>query len=254
MMPPTRLALFALATLFCGASFTGAQTATAPKTLRTDADVPAPKKDTGRFMKMHESFLARAQSGPVDLLFLGDSITAGWTKAPDVWKRYYGKYNPANFGIGGDGTHHVLWRITNGELDHINPKVVVLMIGTNNSGAYTAESIIKANRAIIDVIKEKLPKTKVLLLAIFPRGPRTSANGVVDDFEGRMTVIDEVNAALAKFDDGKTVRFLNINHVFLDKNGKIPEDIMPDQLHPVVKGYELWAEAMHPLLQEMMKD
>lgn len=220
----------------------------------SDPTVAAPKANNKRFFELHESFLKRAKEGPVGLLFLGDSITEGWRKAPEVWNAYYAKYNVANFGIGGDRTEHVLWRMDNGELDGIKPKVVVLMIGTNNTGANSADQIAAADRKIVQELRRRLPESKVLLLAVFPRGPRKGPDGQVNEADARakMAKIDAVNAELAKLDDGKSVRFLNINAKFL-VDGKIPADIMPDQLHPSAKGYKIWAEAMQPLLDEMMR-
>jgi lysophospholipase L1-like esterase len=242
--------------------------APAPQVTPSAAPAPAPKVDasaaiekkdtTGAFRKKHESFLERGKAGPIGVLMLGDSITEGWGKAPHVYERYYGKMDPANFGIGGDQTQHVIWRIENGELDGIRPKVVVLMLGTNNSGGHTAAEIAAADKKIVEMIRAKLPETKVLLLAIFPRGARKDAKGVVTeaaiaDATKRMAVITAANAELAKLDDGKNVRFLDINAVFLGQDGKIPWQIMPDQLHPTAAGYQLWAEAMQKPLAEMMK-
>ena len=112
--------------------------APASQVVAVDASAPLTKRGNARFYELHASFLKRAKEGPIGLLFLGDSITEGWSKAPEVWTEYYGKYQPANFGIGGDQTQHVIWRITDGELDNIQPKVVVLMLGTNNTGGHTA--------------------------------------------------------------------------------------------------------------------
>jgi beta-glucosidase len=220
-----------------------------------DASAALPKRANARFYELHASFLKRAKEGPVGVLFLGDSITEGWTKAPAVWQEHFGKYQPANFGIGGDQTQHVIWRIEDGELDGIKPKVVVLMIGTNNSGSHSGEQIAAADEKIVGLIRAKLPETKVLLLAIFPRGPRArNKEGVfMDDGVKRMAAITDANARLARLEDGKTVRFLDINQVFLGPDGKIPDAIMPDQLHPNAEGYRLWAEAMQPLLDELMK-
>jgi beta-glucosidase len=223
-----------------------------------DASVGAPKAGNERFFQMHESFLARGQAGPVGLLFLGDSITEGWRKAPHIWEHYFGAYQPANFGIGGDQTQHVIWRIEQGELDGISPKVVVLMIGTNNSAKHTGEEIAAANRRIIELIRAKLPATKVLLLAILPRDARRNADGLITeaaiaDAATRVAANDRANALLAKLDDGVNVRFLNTNAVFLGRDGRIPWTIMPDQLHPTAAGYQLWAEAMTPLLKDMMQ-
>jgi beta-glucosidase len=233
--------------------------AQAPAPAPVDASAPIEKNDpSGRFRKMHESFLARGKEGPIGVLFLGDSITQGWTKAPHIWDAYYGQMQPANFGIGGDQTQHVIWRIANGELDGINPKVVVLMLGTNNSAAHTAEQIAAADRKIVALIRQKLPQTKVLVLAVFPRGAKKDAGGKITeasvaDATKRMAVIDAVNADLAKLEDGKMVRFLNINEVFVGQDGKIPFALMPDQLHPNAAGYQLWADAMKAKLAEMMK-
>jgi beta-glucosidase len=220
------------------------------------AKAPAPPQDPcvaavkpgDAFMQKHESFLKRGKEGPIGLLFIGDSITQGWGGAKEVWSKSYDKYQPANFGIGGDRTQHVLWRIENGELDGISPKVVVLMIGTNNTGGDTAEAIAKADTKIIQAICAKLPKARVLVLGIFPRGNK--ATGELN--AGTMAKIKEVNAVLAKLDDGKTVRYLDLADKFI-VGGKIPMDVMPDQLHPNAKGYQIWAEAMQPLLEEMMK-
>lgn len=245
-----RVALFAAITLL--PAFALAQ-ATAAKAPASDPSTPQEKKDSGKFRQMHESFLKRGKAGPIGVLFLGDSITEGWGKAPEVWNTFYKKYDPANFGIGGDRTEHVLWRIANGELDGIQPKVVVLMIGTNNSGTNTAQQIAAADKKIVEQIQAKLPKTKVLLLAVFPRGPRKGRDGKIDDGAKRMELIKAVNAELSKLDNGKTVRYLDIGPKFLGPDGKIPNDVMPDQLHPNAKGYQIWAEAMQPLLDEMMK-
>jgi len=228
-----------------------AQPAVKPK--GPDASKPAPKKDNGQFLKKHQAFLDRAKAGPIGLLFLGDSITEGWGRAPQVWAKYYEKFQPAHFGIGGDATQDVLWRTDNGELDGISPKVVVLMLGTNNTYGNTAEQIAAADKKIVSELRAKLPQTKVLLLAVFPRGPRKLRDGGMDDGVKKMEIIRAVNAELAKLDDGRMVRYLDIGPKFLDAAGKIPNDVMPDQLHPNVKGYQIWAEAMQPLLEEMMK-
>ena len=161
-----------------------------------------------------------------------------------MWQEHYEKLNAANFGIGGDRTQHVLWRIQEGELDGIKPKVVVLMIGTNNSGS-PAEEITKGVKAIVDQIHAKLPESKLLLLGIFPRSPKAS--------DGARAKLQAVNAELAKLDDGKQTRYLEIWKQFLTDDGELTKDIMPDALHPNEKGYKIWADTMQPLLDEMMK-
>lgn len=223
-----------------------------------DPSAPIARTDKPAFYTLHDEFLARGKSGPIGVLFLGDSITERWKQAPHIWGHYFGKYQPANFGIGGDRTHNVLWRIENGELDGIKPRVVVLMLGTNNTDVHSAEQIAAADRKIVGMIRKKIPGAKVLLLAIFPRDARRNADGLVTeaqvaDAAKRVATIDKANALLAGLDDGKSVRFLNINHVFLGRDGRIPWTIMPDQLHLSPAGYQLWAEAIDKTLAEMME-
>ena len=250
-----------IAGLLAGLFLTAAVRAAAPAAPgpKPDASAAIEKPDpSGRFRKMHESFLARGKGGPIGVLFIGDSITQGWSKAPHVWEHYYGKWQPANFGIGGDQTQHVIWRIENGELDGIRPKVAVLMLGTNNTRTHDAAEIAAANRKIVGLIRAKIQGVKVLVLAVFPRGPRPDKDGKVPAEEvaeaaRKMEIINAVNADLARLDNGSDVRFLDINRVFLGQDGKIPLAIMPDQLHPNAAGYQLWADAMHPTLTALMK-
>jgi len=186
---------------------------------KVDASAPIIKTDSkgvpnAGFVKAHESFLARGKAGPIGLLFVGDSITAGWAgkDRTHIWEAYYGKDLPANFGIGGDQTQHVIWRIENRELDGITPKVTVLMLGTNNTGGNTAAEIAAADKKIVEMIRAKIPGTKVLLLAVFPRGAKKEKDGTIlektiADAAKRMDTINAVNADLAKLDDGKTSAF-----------------------------------------------
>lgn len=217
-----------------------------------DASAAMDRKDYAQFLPLHESFLARGRAGPIGVLFLGDSITNHWHIAPGIWQKYYGPFQAANFGISGDTTQNVIWRIEHGELDGIHPRVVVLLIGTNNSGTNTAAEIFAADRKIVDLIRAKLPATKVLLLAIFPRGPRAK-DGRGPNYAQRMAVIDPVNRQLATLDDGTHVRYLDLGPKFRGPDGRIPDAIMADQVHPTVAGYQIWADAMQPLLLEMMR-
>jgi lysophospholipase L1-like esterase len=207
----------------------------------------APRGGSTNWLARHEGFVAQAQKGGIDLLFMGDSITDGWrTRGSNVWRKSYEPRHAANFGIGGDRTQHVLWRIEHGELDGIKPKVTVLMIGTNNSGSDSPEAIADAIKLIVQEIRAKCPRTKVLLLAVFPR------NRAADKPE-QLATNKKVNELIAKLDDGKNVRFLDINKVFLGPDGKVPREIMPDFLHPNEHGYQLWADAMEPTLAKMLK-
>ena len=214
-------------------------------------DVAAPKmgpdgKPNEGFINAHENFVKIAKEGKVGLLFLGDSITAGWGSKKAVWDKAFGAYKPANFGISGDRTQHVLWRIENGELDGIKPKAAVIMIGTNNSGSDPADGIAKGVTKIVETVRAKSPKTKILLLAVFPRGEKASPNPGRDK-------LAQVNATIAKLDDGKNVFFLDIGSKFLESDGSLTKEIMPDFLHLSEKGYQIWADAISPKLKELMK-
>ena len=216
-------------------------------------DVPAEKygkdgKINPGFIASHAKFVSIAKEGKAQLVFLGDSITAGWggKDKQEIWNKAFGAYTPANFGIGGDRTQHVLWRIQNGELDGIKPKAAVLMIGTNNSGTDSAEGIAKGVTAIVETIRAKQPQAKILLLAVFPRGEKASPNPGRDKLK-------QVNAIIAKLDDGKNVFFLDIGDKFLQPDGSLTKEIMPDFLHLSAAGYQIWADAIGPKLAELMK-
>jgi beta-glucosidase len=215
------------------------------------ANQPAPKIGpdglmNANFAAQHTAFLQRIKGGPIGLLFIGDSITNRWRNdnVRDLWQRFE-KYQPANFGIEGDRTQHVLWRFENGELDGIAPKVVVVMIGTNNMRDYPAEDIIRGDTEIVAEIHRRLPDTKVLLLGIFPRGARAS-----DPARAKIKVI---NAELAKLDDGNKTHFLDLGDRFLDAEGNLTPEMAPDALHPTRLGYQIWADALQPLLDKMMR-
>lgn len=217
------------------------------------ADVAAPKlgpdgQPQAGFVKSHESFVAIAKKGEAQVVFLGDSITAGWNGQKALFEKEYAQYKAANFGIGGDRTQHVLWRVENGEFEGLKPKVVVLMIGTNNSGAAenSVEQVANAVNNIIAAIHKRTPDTKVLLLAIFPRGPGEANN------PGR-TKNKAVNALLAKSADGKKVHYLDISDKFLTADGTLSKEIMPDLLHLNAKGYQIEADAIREKLAELAK-
>jgi lysophospholipase L1-like esterase len=206
------------------------------------AIVPAPG-DTN-WVKRHEGFVQRAKQGDVNILFMGDSITDGWRRQK-LWTEKYEPMKAVDFGIGGDKTEHVLWRMENGELRGIKPKVIVLMIGTNNTGKNSAPEIVEGITAIVKKFRKDLPDSKILLLGVFPRGATA-------DMPIRQKIKD-INAQIAKLDDGKAIKYLDIGDKFLDADGNLPKDIMPDALHPNAKGYQIWADAMNPTLQAMLK-
>lgn len=188
-------------------------------------------------------FNAIAKKGGIDVVFLGDSITEGWRGAgKEVWAKHYAPLKAANFGIGGDRTEHVLWRLQNGNLDGITPKAVVLMIGTNNTGRDSAPQIAEGITAIVKEIRTRTPSTKILLLGIFPRGEKDAR-----------VKIGQINEIIAKLDDGKAVFFLDIGPKFLQPDGKLTREIMPDLLHPGPAGYQIWTDAMQAKLDELLR-
>jgi beta-glucosidase len=198
-----------------------------------------------RDVPRHKQINERAKQGDVDLLFLGDSITQGWEGAgKDVWAKFYGSRKAMNAGIGGDRTQHILWRLDNGNVDGLKPKLAVLMIGTNNSGNNTSEEIAKGVKAIVEKLAVKLPETKVLVLGIFPRG----ANA--DDARRKVNV--GANEIIKTLDDGKKVYYLDIGDKFLQPDGTLSKEIMPDLLHLSPKGYEIWAESIEPKVAELL--
>ena len=216
-------------------------------------DVAAPKFDpkTGEiqtgFANSHKSFVAIAQKGEAQVVFLGDSITAGWNGQKALFEKEYGQYKAANFGIGGDQVQHVLWRVENGEFEGIKPKAVVLMIGTNNAGnpAHTPELIANGIKKIIAAIHQRSPDTKVLLLAVFPRAAKpTDAPRVKNE---------KVNAIIAKFDDGKKVHFFDIGAKFLTADGTLEKSVMPDLLHLNAASYQIEADAIREKLASLAK-
>jgi lysophospholipase L1-like esterase len=219
---------------------------------------PAPKSDPNKpevaqkFLDLHQVFLKDKQEalkkGPIDLVFVGDSITNGWRRDPQntLFNERWGKHNPLNLGIGGDRTQHVLWRLENGEVDGIKPKLVVLLIGTNNLGNKdTAEDTIAGVQAVVAKLREKLPESKILLLAIFPRADKPELS-----LEEK---VRQANESIAKLDDGgKHIKYLDIGPKFLT-DGKLTKDVMPDLLHLSEKGYQIWADAIGATVDEMMR-
>jgi lysophospholipase L1-like esterase len=225
------------------------------------AEPPVPQINTAtnpvprdpKWVLRHESFLRDASNAtPVELVFLGDSITDFWrNRGSNVWNQVYAPRHPLNLGISGDRTEHVLWRIAQGELDGLHPKALVLMIGTNNTGKEkdgksrnTVPQVVEGVQAVVAAVRAKLPETKILLLGIFPRGKF--------DNEQRAQVA-LVNTVIAKLDDGIFVKYLDIGSQFLTADGTLPKDIMPDLLHPNEHGYQIWADAMEPTLAQLLK-
>lgn len=189
-----------------------------------------------------------AAQGNVDLLFLGDSITQGWEgNGKQVWQQFYGHRKALNIGIGGDRTQHVLWRLENGNIKGIKPKVTVLMIGTNNSNRddHTPAEILEGVVAIVNKLRASLPEMKILVVGIFPRG------AAFNDQRGKIL---QVNQALAKLDDGRSVFYVDFGSRLIEADGSISKEIMPDFLHLSEKGYRIWAESIEPMVSRMLGD
>ncbi len=203
---------------------------------------PVPRE--GGWLKRHEGFVAQARQGGIDILFVGDSITDGWRNR-QLWKERYVPLKAADFGISGDRTEHVLWRLQNGELDGIKPKVIVLMIGTNNAGKNSTPEIVESITAIVKEFRARLPESKILLLGVFPRDAQPGTPNRVK--------IKEINSSIAKLDDGKHVKYLDIGDKFLEPDGTMSKEIMPDFLHPNDRGYQIWADAMQETLTSLLK-
>jgi beta-glucosidase len=215
---------------------------------------PAPRGDDW-WKKRQESVNAQVQKGNVDLLLLGDSITHGWDSQKPLWDKYFGKWNTVNAGFSGDRTQHVLWRLENGNIEGIRPKVAMIMIGTNNSNGNdnTAEEIAEGIAAIVCKLRTELPQTKILLLAIFPRGTKEQRDAKTNGaFNPQWAKNDKASQLASRLADGKNVIFLDINKAFLNDKGELPLEVMPDLLHPKEKGYEIWGEAITPTLEKLM--
>jgi lysophospholipase L1-like esterase len=223
---------------------------------KSDNAAIKPATRDGQWMNRHTAINERVKQGSdAQVIFVGDSITQGWEKFPQVWDEYFGKFKPINAGIGGDRTQHVLWRLENGNLSGIKPKVAVVMIGTNNSNKadFTAEQIAEGVEAIVCTLRTKLPETKVLLLAIFPRGSDEQRKDKTQnaDFNSQWAKNDKTSRLASQLADGKMVVYLDINKKFLDKKGILTREVMPDLLHLSEKGYRIWGQAILPTLEKM---
>jgi lysophospholipase L1-like esterase len=255
------------------------------------ADNPAVQK-LNRDIPRHKEFLRRIEQsqGVGDIIFLGDSITNGW-EGQKAWQEHFGSFKPVNLGIGGDQTGHVLWRITDGhELHHLSPKAAVIMIGTNNIGGHSAQQIAGGITAIVEELKRQKPHIKVLVLGVFPRGNAFDAELGLDQItesvkpineelkketpdvkrlnalvrnlrQQRGTIpaanlnkkVAEINVIIANLGDGKTVFYKDIGKEFLNQNGGLSGEIMPDYLHLSAKGYDIWGKAIKADIENLVK-
>jgi beta-glucosidase len=245
------------------------QTNSVPEQSAANAPAPAipapPRPNTAiipqlspPFMRAHTNFVEIAKKGDIDVLFMGDSITDWWRSTgrgsgtngvisyggKAVFEKYFGSMKVANFGIAGDTTQGVLWRLQHGEGEGYKPKAIMLMIGTNNTGRNSPPEITMGVADVVFELRKDFPEAKILLLAIFPRsGPGTRVRAQ----------LDEINKTIATLHDNQHVFYQDIGSKFLADDGSIPRDIMSDGLHPTSKGYEIWAEAVHDTLVSLMQ-
>jgi len=234
--------LFTLLSAACCLSVSPTQAKDAPA---HSAVTPMSRPDAW-WMERHNAMNSRVKQGNVDLLMIGDSITQGWEgPGKKAWDEHFAKRSAVNLGIGGDQTGHVLWRLDNGNIDGLQPKLAVLMIGTNNSHSNTSQQIADGVKAIVEKLRAKLPETKILVLAIFPRG--------ADENDHLRKVNDGANKEISKLADDKMVFFMDIGPKFLAEDGKtLKREVMPDLLHLNEKSYQTWAEAIEPKVKELM--
>lgn len=221
-----------------------------PASARAHSAVESAPRFDGGWQDRHKLLNQRAAEAgeKAQVVFIGDSITQGWEgEGKEVWARYYAHRNAVNLGIGGDRTQHVLWRLDHGNLDGLKPRAAVVMIGTNNSNGEdnTPGQIADGVAAIITKLREKLPGTKILLLAIFPRNENFSAQ------RGKLAMINQV---LQKLADERNIFWVDFGHKFLNSDGTLPHDLMPDYLHLSKKGYEIWAESIEDRLSTIIGD
>jgi len=215
------------------------------------ADRPGPRTDENS-LTAHAQLVEKAKKGRIDVYFVGDSIVRRWGALdyPDLlanWTANFFGWNAANFGWGADRTQHILWRLENGELNGVRPKIIVVLAGTNNVGSQPGgeakiADITRGVKAIVDVCRRKAPEATLILTAIFPRNDHTA---VVPE-------IARINAGLAKLADGERIRFLNVNHKLADPHGRLFDGMTFDGLHPTTKGYQIWADALKSIFTELL--
>ena len=220
------------------------------------ADQPAPRSDQNSLIA-HADLLEKARKGRIDVYFIGDSITRRWGTSDEQyksffenWRRNFFGWNAANFGWGADRIQNILWRLDNGEIDNVNPRLIVVLAGTNNVGRQSPQGaedprvpdITSGIKAVLDACQRKAPRATIVLMGITPRNDNVAV----------MPIINRVNDNIAKFGDGKKIRYLNINDKLADRDGKFFEGMTTDGLHLDVKGYQVWADALKPIFTELL--
>src|SRR5436190_6240160 len=227
---------------------------TLPRTNSPSATHAVTRTDANSLLA-HQLLLAKTKQGRIDLYFVGDSITRRWGAADpqyrpllDNWTTNFFGWNAANFGWGADRIENILWRLENGELDHVDPKVIVVLAGINNVGTQPGgpekvQDISQGIRALLNVCQAKAPNATIVLMALFPRNDNLAV----------IPTINGINEQIEQFTNGRRIRYLNINRKLADEHGKLfPEMMNPDNLHPTLKAYQVWADALKPILTEVL--
>ena len=223
--------------------------------MNTPADQPLERPDKNSKLA-HQQLLEKAHQGGIDIYFEGDSITRRWGASDNQYKSFYANWtsnffgwNAGDFGWGADRTQNIIWRLQNGELDGVNPKIIVILAGINNVGSWPGGDaqvvdITRGLKAILDICREKAPDATIILTGIFPRNDNMAV----------VPIINRINDNLAKFADGKKVRYLNVNDKLADENGRLYPGMVNsmDKLHPTLKGYQIWADGLKPIFTEIL--
>ena len=243
--------VFAVLTFTCCA---GLQQEPAIRNHPGSAAQPVPRSDPNSLVA-HEQLVQKAKRGGIDVYFVGDSITRRWGASDsqyqpllENWKTNFFGWNAANFGWGADRIENILWRLQNGELEGVNPKVIVLLAGINNVENEPGDSekvadITRGLEAVVDVCQKKAPNATLIMTAIFPRNDNLAV----------IPTVNQINRNISLLADGKKVRYLDINDKLADKEGRLFLGMMnADQLHPTVKAYQVWADALKPIFTELL--
>lgn len=208
------------------------------------AAYPMPRMDWFKRVSTNNENAKKAGDS-IQLIFDGDSITDFWQgRGKAIWMERYGKYNAFNFGIASDRTEHLLWRLSQGQVDGLHPKLIVIMIGTNNVGANTPDQIAEGIKAVVAEYQKRCPYSTILLLGIFPRGESATNPPRI--------AVKAINDIICKLGDGKKVIYIDLSEKFLNPDGTLSPEIMPDFLHPSPKGYQIWADAIQPIIDKQL--
>jgi len=220
---------------------------------------PAPRTDRNSQIA-HEQLVEKARRGGIDVYFVGDSITRRWGTSDaqyrdffDNWRRNFFGWNAANFGWGADTVQNILWRVSNGELDGVQPKIIVLLAGTNNVGnaprqgvdAAVVNEVVEGIGAIVSVMRAKAPGATIVITGVTPRRDRNGGTTV-------MTTIDAINTRLASLATGPRIRYVDINGRLATRDGVLVDGVTVDGLHLSVAGYQIWADALKPIFTELL--